>query len=82
MTPGPPALGSAYRLMTRYLGRSLALDYRIEEIDPPRRVVLGAETALFRSTDAITVSRGRRRWGRRHLRGHPDHKARRPSSRR
>jgi hypothetical protein len=56
MTPGPPALGSAYRLMTRYLGRSLALDYRIEEIDPPRRVVLGAENAMIRSTDVIEVA--------------------------
>lgn len=56
ITPGPPALGSAYRLLTRYLGRSVALDYRIEEIDPPRRVVLQAENAVIRSTDVIEVA--------------------------
>src|SRR5271157_2382113 len=54
--PGPPRRGSTYRLVVRALGRRLRLEYRIEEIDPPRRVVLRAETATVRSTDVIEVS--------------------------
>jgi hypothetical protein len=56
ITPGPPDRGSRYRLVTRFLGRSVPLEYRIEEIDTPRRVVLGAENAMVRSTDVIEVA--------------------------
>ena len=56
VTPGPPALGSTYRLQVRFLGLTVPLDYRIEEIDAPRRVVLGAENSQFRSTDRIEVA--------------------------
>ncbi len=42
--------------MVGALGRRLPLEYRIEEIDPPRRVVLRAENAAIRSTDVIEVS--------------------------
>jgi hypothetical protein len=55
-TPGPPALGSRYRLIARFLGLSVPLEYRIEEIDAPRRVVLRAENNMVRSTDVIEVS--------------------------
>jgi len=54
--PGPPRRGSTYRLVVGALGRRLSLEYRIEEIDPPRRVVLQAENAVIRSTDVIEVS--------------------------
>lgn len=54
--PGPPRRGSTYRLVVVALGRRLPLEYRIEEIDPPRRVVLRAESAAIRSTDVIEVS--------------------------
>jgi hypothetical protein len=54
--PGPPALGSHYRLRIGFLGRQLPLDYRITEIEEPRRVVLQAENSMVRSTDTIEVS--------------------------
>ena len=55
-TPGPPARGSTYRLVAKFLGLSVPLEYRIEEIDSPRRVVLRAENKMIRSTDVIEVS--------------------------
>ena len=54
--PGPPRRGSTYWLVVGALGRRLPLEYRIEEIDPPRRVVLRAENWAIRSTDVIEVS--------------------------
>jgi len=56
VTAGPPALGSTYRLQVRFLGLTVPLDYRIEQIDAPRRVVLQAENSQFRSTDRIEVA--------------------------
>ncbi len=55
-TPGPPAFGSTYRLMVRFLGITVPLEYRIEGIDAPKRVVLRAENAMVRSTDVIEVA--------------------------
>ena len=54
--PGPPRRGSTYWLVVGALGRRLPLEYRIEEIDPPRRVVLRGENSAIRSTDVIEVS--------------------------
>ena len=48
--------GSTHGLVVGALGRRLPLEYRIEEIDPPRRVVLRAENWAIRSTDVIEVS--------------------------
>jgi hypothetical protein len=56
--PGEPALGSTYRLMVRSFGRAIPLEYRIIDIDSPRRVVLQAENAMVRSTDVIEVAAG------------------------
>ena len=56
LTAGPPTLGSTYRLVVRFLGLSTPVDYRIEEIDVPTRVVLQAENAMIRSTDVIEVA--------------------------
>jgi hypothetical protein len=56
LTPGPPALGSTYRLGVRSLGRSLNLDYRITEFDHPARVVLSAENTTLRSIDVIEIT--------------------------
>ncbi len=42
--PGPPAFGSTYRLKVRFFGLTVPLEYRIEEIDRPRRVVLRPRT--------------------------------------
>lgn len=56
ITPGPPALGSTYRLRVRFLGVTVPFEYRIEEIDAPKRVVLQAENTMVRSTDVIEVA--------------------------
>jgi len=56
ISPGPPRVGSAYRLIVRFLGGKFPLDYRIAELASPGRVVLEAENAFIRSSDAITVA--------------------------
>ncbi len=53
--PGATGLGATYRLVVRNYGRSIPLNYRIEEYERPHRVVLRAENALVRSTDVIEV---------------------------
>jgi hypothetical protein len=58
LTPGPPALGSTYRLVVKFLGLSTPIEYRIDEIDVPTRVVLQAENAAVRSRDVIEVEKG------------------------
>jgi uncharacterized protein YndB with AHSA1/START domain len=55
-TPGEPRQGSRYRLEVLFFGLRSSLEYRIEEIDAPHRVVLQAENSVFRSTDVIEVS--------------------------
>jgi hypothetical protein len=56
--PGASALGSTYRLMVRSFGRTVPLEYRIVEMDRPRRVVLSAKNSMVRSTDVIEISSG------------------------
>ena len=46
---GPVALGAAFEVVWRFLGRELPLTYRIVQYDPPRRVVLEAENDELRS---------------------------------
>jgi hypothetical protein len=59
LSPGPPALGSTYRLRVRSLGGSVVvLDYRIIEFAAPHRVVLHAQNHLLSSTDVIEVESG------------------------
>ncbi len=58
VNPGAPGLGSTYRLTVRSFGRAVPLEYRIVELDRPRRVVLSAENSAVRSTDVIEVSSG------------------------
>lgn len=55
LTPGPPEVGSAYRLHVRVAGRDVPFDYRVVAIDRPSRVVLRAEQSGMVSTDTITV---------------------------
>ena len=55
-TPGPPAFGSTYRLQVRFLGLTVPLEYLIEEIDAPTRVVAAGGERLVRSTDVIEVA--------------------------
>lgn len=55
LTPGPPDVGSVYRLRVRVAGRDVPFDYRVVAIDRPTRVVLRAEQSGMVSTDTITV---------------------------
>ena len=52
---GPARLGAGYRLGIPLGPRTASFDYRVLEIDRPRRVVLRADHRLVRSTDTITV---------------------------
>ena len=57
LTPGPVAVGSVYRLGVRLAGRVVPFEYRVLELDRPRRVVLQATHGHMESTDTITVER-------------------------
>lgn len=52
---GPPRVGSVYRLGIPLGGLTATFDYRVLDIERPRRVVLQADHALARSTDTITI---------------------------
>ena len=56
VTPDPVALGSVFALDAVFMGNTVPLRYEITEFDPPNRVVLAAENASVRSTDAITFT--------------------------
>jgi uncharacterized protein YndB with AHSA1/START domain len=51
----PLRAGARFNVMADFLGRPVPLEYRTVEIDPPRRVVLRAETRTVVSEDTITV---------------------------
>ena len=55
LSTGPAVVGSVYRLAVRIAGRVVPFDYRVVDIDRPRRVVLQARRAGIVSTDTITV---------------------------
>ncbi len=52
---GELGAGSRFRVVVSSAGRKLPLEYRITEFDPPRLVVLVAQTPTLRSLDRITV---------------------------
>ena len=52
---GKPRAGRRVRVVVSSAGRKMPLEYRIAEIDAPRRVLLIAETSTLRSVDEITV---------------------------
>jgi hypothetical protein len=54
LTAEPVGRGSRFRLVARFLGRSVPLEYEIVEFRSPERLVLNAETNLISSTDTIT----------------------------
>ncbi len=54
VTGEPVGLGSRFRLVARFLGRSLPLEYEVVDFVAPERLVLRAETGALRSTDTIT----------------------------
>ncbi len=51
---GPPRLGSQFRLVARFLGRSNELTYTITEFDPPHAVSFRAESPTVISLDRIS----------------------------
>ncbi len=55
LSSGPLVVGSRFRVVVSSFGRRLPLEYRITAFDPPRRVVLLAETSTLRSLDEIIV---------------------------
>jgi hypothetical protein len=60
LDPGPPHVGSRYRLDARGPGGvRIGLDYVIEALEPPRRVrLLGSSGTRFDGWDEITVEPG------------------------
>ena len=53
LTPEPVGVGSRFRLVARFLGRRLPLEYEIVEYHD-ERIVLRAENRSVRSVDTIT----------------------------
>jgi hypothetical protein len=51
----PLRAGARFHVVADFLGRPVPLEYRTVEIDPPRCVVLRAETRTVVSEDTITV---------------------------
>jgi Polyketide cyclase / dehydrase and lipid transport len=54
LTPEPVGVGSRFRLVARFLGRRIPLEYEIVEYDRDERIVLQAENGSVRSVDTIT----------------------------
>jgi len=47
---------SSFRVTLGFLGRDLVLDYHVRGFDPPRGLVLRAESGVFISEDTVRVS--------------------------
>ena len=58
LTPDPVGVGSAFEVISSFLGRRVPLRYEIVAYDAPHRVVLQAENSSVRSTDTITCEPG------------------------
>ena len=54
VTPEPVGVGSRFRLVARFLGRRIPLEYEIVELEHDERIVLRAENRSVRSVDTIT----------------------------
>jgi hypothetical protein len=54
LDPDPLRAGARFAVVASFLGRGIALEYRTEEIERPRRVVLRAETGSIVSRDEMT----------------------------
>ena len=55
LTEAPLRVGARFHVVTSFIGRRVALEYRTVELDVPHRVVLRAETRTVVSLDTITV---------------------------
>ena len=54
---GPVTTGTRFKVVSKFLGQELPLDYQIVQYDPPSRVVLEAENDNLRSVDTITFEK-------------------------
>jgi hypothetical protein len=54
---GPVTTGTRFKVVSKFLGQELPLDYQIVQYDPPNRVVLEAENDNLRSVDTITFEK-------------------------
>lgn len=55
LTGQPLGPDSRFRLVARFVGRRVPLEYRISAFEPPRRVVFQADQAAVCSTDEIRL---------------------------
>ncbi len=53
LTPGPTAAGSRFRLLARFLGSSVAMEYELVDWDPPRHASYVGRTRRVTSRDEI-----------------------------
>ena len=56
LSTGEVGLGTKFELLATFNGRTLPLTYEITTFEPPRRVVLRAETNMVQSIDEVTFS--------------------------
>ena len=54
LTTGPPAIGTRFGIVARFLGRKVPLEYRITRLVPEALVELSAGSGAVRSVDEIT----------------------------
>lgn len=54
VSTGAVGLGTRFDLVTMFNGRPMSLSYEVSAFEPPRRVVLRAQTPLVISLDEIT----------------------------
>ena len=54
---GTVTTGTRFKVVSKFLGQELPLDYQIVQYDPPSRVVLEAENENLRSVDTITFEK-------------------------
>ena len=50
-------MSTKFKVVSKFLGQELPLDYQIVQYDPPSRVVLEAENDNLRSVDTITFEK-------------------------
>jgi hypothetical protein len=53
-SPGPLAVGTSYRVVSRFRGREVELRYVVTAYDPPRRIVLAGDSDSVAAVDEIT----------------------------
>ncbi len=56
LTPGPARVGSRFRVVARFLGRRVPLEYEITELERPARIVLRGEGGGVVSIDEIDLT--------------------------